>query len=49
MLIGEQTESLIIDTFVQNMNNKMVQQKLSTEPKRIPKKPSESQARTQKG
>ena len=28
---GEQTESLIMDTFIQNMNNKMVQLKLCTE------------------
>ena len=28
---GEQTESLIMDTFIQNVNNKMVQQKLCTE------------------
>ena len=36
--IGEQSESLIMDTFVQNMNNKMVQQKLCTEPKDNPQK-----------
>ena len=30
---GEQTEGLFMDTFIQNMNNKMVQQKLCTEPK----------------
>ena len=30
---GEQTEGLIMDTFIQNVNNKMVQQKLCTEPK----------------
>ena len=33
---GEQTEGLIIDTFCQNMNNKMVQQNLCTEPKEEP-------------
>ena len=33
---GEQTESLIMDTFIQNINNKMVQQKLCTEPKDDP-------------
>ena len=33
---GEQTEGLIMDTFIQNMNNKMVQQKLCTEPKEEP-------------
>ena len=33
---GEQTESLIMDTFIQNMNNKMVQQKLCTETKDNP-------------
>ena len=32
----EQTESLITDTFIQNMNNKMVQQTLCTEPKDDP-------------
>ena len=30
---GEQTEGLIMDTFIQNMNNKSVQQTLCTEPK----------------
>ena len=33
---GEQTEVLIMDTFIQNMNNKNVQQKLCTEPKDDP-------------
>ena len=33
---GEQTEGLIMDTFIQNMNNKSVQQKLCTEPKDDP-------------
>ena len=29
---GEQTESLIMDAFIQNMNNKSVQERLCTEP-----------------
>ena len=33
---GEQTDSLILDTFIQNMNNKTVQQNLCTEPKNDP-------------
>ena len=33
---GEQNESLIMDTIIQNMNNKMIQQKLCTEPKEEP-------------
>ena len=33
---GEQTENLIMDTFIQNMNNKMVQQKMCIEPKDNP-------------
>ena len=33
---GEQTDGLIMNTFIQNMNNKMVQQKLCTEPKEEP-------------
>ena len=33
---GDQTDSLIMDTFIQNMNNKTVQQKLCTEPKENP-------------
>ena len=33
---GDQTESLIMDTFIQNTNNKTVQQKLCTEPKNDP-------------
>ena len=35
---GEQTNSLIMDAFVQNMNNKSVQQRLCTEPKDEPEK-----------
>ena len=34
--IGDQTHRLIMDTFIQNMNNKMVQQKFCTEPKENP-------------
>ena len=34
----EQTESLIMDTFIQNMNNKMIQRKLCTETKDNPQK-----------
>ena len=33
---GVQTDSLITDTFIQNMNQKSVQQKLCTEPKNDP-------------
>ena len=33
---GDQTDSLITDTFIQNMNNKTVQQKRCTEPKENP-------------
>ena len=33
---GEQTESLVMDTFIQNMNNKTVQERLCTEPKNDP-------------
>ena len=33
---GDQTDSLIMDTFIQNMNNKTVQQKLCTEPTNNP-------------
>ena len=33
---GDQTDSLIMDTFIQNMNNKTVQQKLCTEPEENP-------------
>ena len=33
---GEQTKSLIKDAFIQNMNNKTVQQRLCTEPKEEP-------------
>ena len=33
---GEQTEGLIMDTFIQNMNNKMVQKQLCTESKEEP-------------
>ena len=33
---GEQSESLTMDTFIQNMNTKMVQQTLCTEPKNNP-------------
>ena len=30
---GQQTQSLVMDTFIQNMNNKIVQDQLCTEPK----------------
>ena len=33
---GDQTYSLIMDAFIQNMNNKTVQQRLCTEPKDTP-------------
>ena len=33
---GDQTDSLIMDTFIQNMNNKTFKQKLCTEPKENP-------------
>ena len=33
---GDQTESLVMDTFIQNMNNKTVQERLCTEAKNDP-------------
>ena len=38
--LGEQTDSLIMDTFIQNMNNKTVHQKLCIEPKNDPQEAS---------
>ena len=37
---GEQTESLVIDSFIQNMNNKTVQERRCTEPKNDPQEAS---------
>ena len=45
---GEQTEDLIMDTFIQNMNNKMVQQKLAPNRKKNHKRRSGSQLHTKK-
>ena len=45
---GEQTESLILDPFIQILNNKMVQQKRRTEPKEDPQEAVRFQLRTKR-
>ena len=45
----EQTESLIMDTFIQNMNNKMVQQSCVPSPKTTPKMHSDLRSLVKKG